>query len=77
MKLEKFQRSNGYKVNNGDLSIKIDSLKEKVLTEKIQHDTLVQKQGDNKLFFGYSNDLVRGLTKSITDKGARFTSRIS
>jgi hypothetical protein len=66
-KLEKFQRSNGYKVSNGELSIKIDSLKEKVLTEKIQHDTLVQKQGDNKLFFGYSNDLRDALVKDIAD----------
>ena len=66
-KLEKFQRSNGYKVSNGELSIKIDSLKQKVLTEKIQHDTLVQKQGDNKLFFGYSNDLRDALVKDIAD----------
>jgi hypothetical protein len=68
--LETFKRSNGYKINNGDLSIKIDSLKEKILTEKIQHEGLLLKQGDNKLFSDYSNDLVRGLTKSITDKGA-------
>jgi hypothetical protein len=68
--LETFKRSNGYKINNGDLSIKIDSLKEKILTEKIQHEDLLLKQGDNKLFSDYSNDLVRGLTKSITDKGA-------
>lgn len=67
--LETFQRSNGYKINNGDLSIKIDSLKEKILTEKIQHEDLLLKQGDNKAFSEYSNDLIRGLTKSITDKG--------
>ena len=68
--LETFQRSNGYKVKSGELSIKIDSLKEKVLTEQIQHEDLLLKVGDNKLFSDYSNDLVRGLTKSITDKGA-------
>jgi len=67
--LETFQRSNGYKINTGDLSIKIDSLKEKILTEKIQHEGLLLKQGDNKAFSEYSNDLIRGLTKSITDKG--------
>jgi hypothetical protein len=67
--LETFQRSNGYKVKNGDLSIKIDSLKEKVITEQIQHEDLLLKVGNNKLFSDYSNDLVRGLTKSITDKG--------
>ena len=67
--LETFQRSNGYKVKNGDLSVKIDSLKEKVLTEQIQHEDLLLKVGNNKLFSDYSNDLVRGLTKSITDKG--------
>ena len=66
-KLEAFKRSNGYKVSNGELSIKIDSLKQKILTEKIQHDTLVQKQGDNKLFFGYSNDLRDALVKDIAD----------
>jgi hypothetical protein len=67
--LETFQRSNGYKVKSGELSVKIDSLKEKVLTEQIQHEDLLLKVGNNKLFSDYSNDLVRGLTKSITDKG--------
>jgi len=38
-----------------------------VLTEKIQHDGLIQKQGDNKLFFGYSNDLRDALVKDIAD----------
>jgi hypothetical protein len=67
--LETFQRSNGYRVKNGELSVKIDSLKEKVLTEQIKHEDLLLKVGNNKLFSDYSNDLVRGLTKSITDKG--------
>ena len=67
--LETFQRSNGYKVKSGELSVKIDSLKEKVITEQIQHEDLLLKVGNNKLFSDYSNDLVRGLTKSITDKG--------
>jgi len=65
--LEEFKRSNGYEVSTGELSIKIDSLKQKVLTEKIQHDGLIQKQGDNKLFFGYSNDLRDALVKDIAD----------
>ena len=65
--LEEFKRSNGYEVSSGELSIKIDSLKQKVLTEKIQHDGLIQKQGDNKLFFGYSNDLRDALVKDIAD----------
>ncbi len=65
--LEQFKRSNGYEVSTGELSIKIDSLKQKVLTEKIQHDTFTQKQGDNKLFFGYSNDLRDSLVKDIAD----------
>ncbi len=67
--LETFQRYNGYKVKSGELSIKIDSLKEKVITEQVQHEDLLLKIGNNKLFSDYSNDLVRGLTKSITDKG--------
>ncbi len=65
--LEQFKRSNGYEVSTGELSIKIDSLKQKVLTEKIQHDTFTQKQGDNKLFLGYSNDLRDSLVKDIAD----------
>ena len=65
--LEEFKRSNGYEVSSGELSIKIDSLKQKILTEKIQHDGLIQKQGDNKLFFGYSNDLRDALVKDIAD----------
>lgn len=75
--LEKFERSNGYKINSGELSIKIDSLKEKLLNEKIQHDGLLLKQGDNKAFSEYSNDLVRGLTKSITDKGLGLPAELS
>ena len=67
--LETFQRYNGYKVKSGELSVKIDSLKEKVITEQVQHEDLLLKIGNNKLFSDYSNDLVRGLTKSITDKG--------
>ena len=66
--LEQFKRrSNGYEVSTGELSIKIDSLKQKVLTEKIQHDTFTQKKGDNKLFLGYSNDLRDSLVKDIAD----------
>ncbi len=67
--LETFQRSNGYKVNNLLLSTKINSLKQKVLTEQNTHESLLQQQGNNKAFFDYSSDLIRGLTKSITDKG--------
>jgi len=67
--LETFERSNGYKVNSGDLSIKINSLKEDLIDEQIQHEDLLLKVGNNKLFFEYSNDLVKGLTTSITDKG--------
>ena len=65
--LEKFKRSNGYKVSTGELSVKIDSLKEKILTEKIQHEGILQKQGDNKLFYEYSNDLRDSLVKDIAD----------
>ena len=67
--LKKFERSNGYKVKTGDISIKIDNLEQKILTEQIQHENLMEKQGDNEFFSNYSGDLQRALTKSITDKG--------
>jgi len=67
--LKEFERSNGYKVKTGDISIKIDSLEQKILTEQIQHENLMEKQGDNEVFYNYSGDLQRALTKSITDKG--------
>ena len=67
--LKEFERSNGYKVKTGDISIKIDGLEQKILTEQIQHENLMEKQGDNEIFSSYSGDLQRALTKSITDKG--------
>ena len=67
--LKKFERSNGYKIKTGDISVKIDNLEQKVLTEQIQHENLMEKQGDNEIFSNYSGDLQRALTKSITDKG--------
>lgn len=67
--LKQFERSNGYKVKTGEISVKIDSLEQKILTEQIQHENLMEKQGDNEVFSNYSGDLQRALTKSITDKG--------
>jgi len=67
--LKEFERSNGYKIKTGDISVKIDSLEQKILTEQIQHENLMEKQGDNEVFSNYSGDLQRALTKSITDKG--------
>ena len=67
--LKNFERSNGYKVKTGDISINIDNLEQKILTEQIQHENLMEKQGDNEVFSNYFGDLQRALTKSITDKG--------
>tara|TARA_E500000318_G_scaffold82115_1_gene77429 strand:+ start:659 stop:2098 length:1440 start_codon:yes stop_codon:yes gene_type:complete len=69
--LETFQRDNGYKISSGNLGIKINNLKEKLLTEKIQHDDLINKQGDNRLFFDYSKDLGKALTQGIADPFAQ------
>jgi len=65
--LKKFERSNGYKVKTGDISVKIDSLEQKILNEQISHDKIIRTQGDNKLFYGYANDLKDSLSKSIAD----------
>ncbi len=66
--LKNFKRkANGYKVDTGKFSIEIDNLEQKVLTEKISHDSLVRKQGDNKLFYDYANSLKGDLSKSIAD----------
>jgi len=66
--LKNFKRkANGYKVDTGKFSVQIDNLEQKILTEKISHDLLVRKQGDNKLFYDYSNSLKGDLSKSIAD----------
>jgi hypothetical protein len=67
--LKEFKRSNSYEVKTGDISLKIDELEQKIINEQIQHEGLLLKQGDNKLFSEYSDNLIRGLKKSITDKG--------
>lgn len=67
--LKEFKRDNGYEVKTGNVSVQIDNLEQKVLTEQIQHENLIDKQNENKIFSNYSTDLQRALTKSITDKG--------
>ena len=70
--LKNFKRkANGYKVDTGKFSVQIDNLEQKVLTEKISHDLLVRKQGDNKLFYDYANSLKGDLSKSIADPFAQ------
>ena len=66
--LKEFERSNGYKVKTGDISVKIDDLEQKVLTEEAQHLNLIRNQGDNKKFNDFSNDSKVSLLKSITDQ---------
>ena len=65
--LKNFKRSNGYKVDTGKISIQIDNLEQKVLNEKISHDSLLRKQGDNKIFYDYSSSLKTDLSQSIAD----------
>ena len=65
--LKNFKRSNGYKVDTGKLSVQISNLEQKVLTEKISHDSLIRKQGDNRLFYDYSESLKKDLSQSIAD----------
>lgn len=65
--LKNFKRSNGYRVDTGKLSIQISNLEQKVLTEKISHDSLIRKQGDNRLFYDYSQSLKKDLSQSIAD----------
>lgn len=65
--LKEFKRSNGYEVKTGELSIKIDELEQKILNEKISHDSLLRSQGENKIFFEYSDSLKGDLSKSIAD----------
>jgi hypothetical protein len=63
--LESFERYNGYKVKTGELSTKINSLREKIEVERIQHENLIRQLGDNKLFFEYSDDQIKALTEDI------------
>ena len=68
--LKEFKRSNGYEVKTGDISLKIDELEQKIINEQIQHNSLLEQQGNNKAFSDYANDLQKALTTSITDKGS-------
>jgi hypothetical protein len=61
--LKEFKRSNGYEVKTGDISLKIDELEQKIINEQIQHEGLLLKQGDNKLFSEYSDTFIRGVKK--------------
>ena len=63
--LESFERYNGYKVKTGELSVKINSLREKVEVERIQHENLIRQLGDTKLFFDYSDAQIKALTEDI------------
>ena len=65
--LKNFKRSNGYGIDTGKLSVQISNLEQKVLTEKISHDSLIRKQGDNRLFYGYAGSLKKDLSQSIAD----------
>ncbi len=65
--LKNFQRSDGYKVDTGVLSVKINTLQEKILVEQLQHESLIRRGQSNKLFFDYSKDLQKALTESIAD----------
>mgnify|MGYP003677000407 FL=1 len=65
--LKTFQRSNGYKVDTGELSVKISTLQEKILVEQIQHESLMKRQTINKSFLDYSKDLGKALTDDIAD----------
>jgi len=47
--------------------VQISNLEQKVLTEKISHDSLIRKQGDNRLFYDYSESLKKDLSQSIAD----------
>ena len=67
--LKEFKRSNGYEVKTGNISLKIDELEQKIINEEIQHNSLLEQQGNNKAFSDYANDLQKALTTSITDKG--------
>ena len=65
--LENFERYNGSKVISEKKEIEFADLKQKVLVEQIQHENLLNKQGDNKAFLDFSNDSKTSLLKSITD----------
>ena len=68
--LENFKRYTGSKVISGEREIKFLDLKEKLLTEEIQHENLLNKQADNKAFLDFSNDSKISLLKDITDNKA-------
>tara|TARA_R100000278_G_scaffold72652_1_gene57032 strand:+ start:492 stop:1904 length:1413 start_codon:yes stop_codon:yes gene_type:complete len=63
--LKSFERSNGYKVNTGSLSVKIDDLEQKILTEKITHDKNMRTLTINKELNEFTKDLEGDIQKSV------------
>lgn len=68
--LENFERYNGNKTISGKRETEFATLKQKILTEQIQHENLLEKQVDNKAFLDFSNDSKISLLKTITDNKA-------
>jgi hypothetical protein len=67
--LENFERYNGSKTISGKREAQFATLKQNILIEEIQHENLINKQGENKQFEDFAKDSKISLLKSITDKG--------
>ena len=67
--LEDSNRYNGSKMISGKRETEFARLKQKILIEEIQHENLINKQGENKQFEDFAKDSKISLLKSITDKG--------
>ena len=73
--LEDSNRYNGSKMLSGKREKEFATLKQKILIEEIQHENLINKQGENKQFEDFAKDSKIGLLKSITDKGMGIKTR--
>ena len=54
---------------SGKREAQFATLKQNILIEEIQHENLINKQGENKQFEDFAKDSKISLLKSITDKG--------
>lgn len=59
--LKTFQRSNGYEVKTGEISLKIDELEEKILTERVTHENLLEQTKNGLDLTQYADEQKKGV----------------
>jgi hypothetical protein len=65
--LKDIERSNGFKINFGETAKKLDSLEQKIITGKIQHENRIDQVNQGRVLLDYSNDQKNIIRRSFTN----------